>query len=563
MSTDLEAKRLAVLQSMKKAKPLTEIAVKPPPPPSSLPPPLPPPPSGPKPSSGTSLVNAVLDLTNLGYEFWQIVEKSGVCPEVLTKAYEELGYPVPPAPIQPSTAPSSEPTVSAPAPEPQSKTKSPSPPISAKPTSPPTSALPSKVHRFGEDRSHSVSITLSDDDDSESDSGSDNFFENDTTTRKNTQSTTKRNTTKANPTDRQKLAETLEAQRAKIRQVAAQLKLLQDQKGNESAVSTPAPESATITNNISANSNGVHSNVDANVSSLASSSGIKSVPPTPIVNATPISSEIATSVPSEVATRMSSEGAADIPKHVSANDINLTAALSISMDRMKSLSGSLENFKREQAKLNSQTKLYTKQLENNRVETTKRQIEELKRELERKMAELLDRTYKFASAQASLSAIELQKKRIQEGISRVMNDLKLAREELEHLRVDTPVPESQPTGALTNGTTSNAPATIKNVVPLARSSGESQDGDSDIEILDVSNHISSSSPESKKRKGSELIKTEKRQVLDQPSQQILSVKAPESVTIPQTIKNEPKTDSKQFKVCDNASHYILMLTFLF
>ena len=44
---------------------------------------------------------------------------------------------------------------------------------------------------------------------------------------------------------------------------------------------------------------------------------------------------------------------------------------------------------------------------------------------------------------------------------------KLAREELEHLRVDTPVPESQPTGALTNGTTSNAPATIKNVVPLA------------------------------------------------------------------------------------------------
>ena len=117
---------------------------------------------------------------------------------------------------------------------------------------------------------------------------------------------------------------------------------------------------------------------------------------------------------------MSSEGAADIPKHVSANDINLTAALSISMDRMKSLSGSLENFKREQAKLNSQTKLYTKQLENNRVETTKRQIEELKRELERKMAELLDRTYKFASAQASLSAIELQKKRIQEGISRVM-----------------------------------------------------------------------------------------------------------------------------------------------
>ena len=88
--------------------------------------------------------------------------------------------------------------------------------------------------------------------------------------------------------------------------------------------------------------------------------------------------------------------------------------------------------------------------------------------------------------------------------------------------------------------------------------GESQDGDSDIEILDVSNHISSSSPESKKRKGSKLIKTQKRQVLDQPSQQILSVKAPESVTIPQTIKNEPKTDSKQFKVCDNAFAIIFL-----
>jgi hypothetical protein len=547
MSTDLEAKRLAVLRSVKKTEPLTELSVKPPPLPPSLPPPPPPPPSGPKPSTATSLVNAVLDLTNLGYEFWQIVEKTGVRTEVLAKAYEALGYPVPPAPIQPSTAASSESTVSAPPVQSQLSTKSSSPQILAKPTTPSISALTNKVHRFGEDRSHSVSITLSDDDDSESDSGSDNFFENDTTTRKNTKSTTTRTTTKVNSADRQKLAETLEAQRAKIRQVAAQLKLLQDQKGNESAASTPPPESVTITNNISVNNSALHSKVDIAVSSPAISSAINSAPATPVVNTTLIPSEIAT----------------PIPKHVSANDINLTAALSISTDRIKSLSDSLENFKREQAKLNSQTKLYTKQLENNRVETTKRQIEELKRELERKMAELLDRTYKFASAQASLSAIELQKKKIQEGISLVMNDLKLAREELEHLRVDTPVPERQPTRVLTNGTTSNAPATVKNVVVPIRSSEESKDGDSDIEILDVSNHVSCSSPESKKRKGSELIKTEKRQVLDQLAEQNLRVQDSESVAIPQAIENEPKRDSKQFKVCDNIPHSILMLTFCF
>lgn len=523
MSSDLEAKRLAVLRSMKKAEPPTEPLVKPPPPPPSIP----------KPLGATGLVNAVLDLTHLGYGFWQIVEKTGVSTAVLTKAYEALGYPVPPAPVQSSnpTPAASESPISAPVVQSQTPTKSLSPSLPTKPVVPSLTASNQKSHRFGEDRSsHSVSITFTDDDDSDSDNS---IEDNTLSTRKPTPPNVTNNTGKVNPTDRQKLAETLEAQRAKIRQVAEQLRLLQEQKVSESAANTPPPESAPTKLNLSVANNAISSKPSAAVvSSFGTSSSVYSTPTTPATNASPI--------PSTVPTPTSN--------NISTNDFNLKTALEISTERIKSLSDSLETFKREQAKLNSQKKLYMKQLENNGVETTKRQVEELKRELERKMADLLDRTYKFASAQASLSAVELQKKKIQQGIDQVMKDLKLAKKELEQMKVDTPVPESQPSKELTNGTTVDAFTTTKDLPAQTRLFEEPQEVDSDIEILNIKQHESDLLNESRKRKGTELIKVEKRQTLEQPITPKASVQVSDNIELKDSTDKKSEEKPKRFEV---------------
>lgn len=501
---------------------------------------------------------AISDLIRLGYTFYDIVEQAHVKPEVLSLAFQKLGYTIPAKPLDPPSAGSPNSLPKTNVVNPLSPTPL-TPTVLSGTTKPPQTQTASLLAspRFGSDRwSKSLSITVSDDEDmeeSECEEESEPAIDTPMPTPVVAPKEAVVNSANTGTSGRKDIAQTLEAQREKIRQVAAKLKLLQQQKvereigkqssdqKNEAPISSsvqrtpgntdqtsdtnndpmtpppamPAPESKTELlkqklNALKAKANQISTpSQEANKSrasretlnsSVAPQETKFSTEPQPHSDSRPIHRS---TTPHN--SQNTSEESQEIPRSLVLSPANGSKAHAPTDLRVFSLTKSLEHARQEQQLISNQRKSLEKKLEKLDTNNTKKQIEDLKRELERKMNELLEQTYEIASAKASFEATKAQEERIQRGISSLeeqltieqssaANDPPVTSPTSEQLRlpyedeqVKHPLQESE--APTSDGSVESHPVVhpAPPLVSVQQSSGGTV-SDSDVEILDVEPH---------------------------------------------------------------------------
>lgn len=629
MSSDLEAKRLAVLQSLRKTvqKPFhittasdtnpslniqqansaltipqqigpangahqsndareqvkPAIAAQPPPPPL-FPPPPPPRATAPihvSPVNGPSKTNvsnpvfnaapsialsggkspldrALSDLIRLGYTFSDIVEKAQVKSEVLSVAFQKLGYPVP---VKSSELSS----VGSPNSHHRNNLVNPLSPTPLTPTilsgatkTPQTqAALLGASPRFGSDRwSKSLSITVSDDEEieeSESDEESEPAIDTPMPTPVVEIKEVVANN--APTTERKDIAQTLEAQREKIRQVAAKLKQLQQQKVEREKIKqsigqkneAPIPpdikwipiagnsSQTTVTNNEPVNSIPAAPAQESKTEQLKRKLNALKAKTTQIFSSpqeannstafheTPLHSSAASREPKPPTKSQhhstsqpihqpitshdpqTPENFQEIPRSLVVSTANGSQEHAPTDLRVFSLTKSLEHARQEQELVSNQRKTLEEKLEKLDTNNTKRQIEDLKRELERKMNDLLEQTYEIATAKASFEATKAQEERLLRGISSLEEQLTIEQasaandppvtspisEQLRlHYEVDQSKQPSLESEAPKLEGTLESPPVVHRAPPIAsvQQGSAGTVSDSDVEIIDVEPH---------------------------------------------------------------------------
>lgn len=487
----------------------------------------------------TPFEQAVYDLTRLGYGFWDIVKESNVNADLLKGLFQSQGYAIPGAKLSVPNSPMMEktdedampkPAVIAfksvsPVPQAPAPLSNPSKPapivLSKKPTSilsQHTPKVASKVLQgssFGSDRwSKSLNITLSDDEDiGEETDYSDDEAENSTTslntprlTRSAVEST---ETISSKLSDRTHLARSLEAQREKIRQVTAQLKLLEEQRSSRTnSPGLRTSEKFPNTDFAAASSDG----------SLSGSfeqealSALKLTSPTDNQNGNSKGNSNGSALtsgdfkdeekPENEQRVVSVKNSTDTVSNANVEISNSLAVSSLehqgmvpSSKRAYSLAQSLERARQEHDQIENQKKMFLDELERNNTNQTKKQIEDLKSELERKMTELVEQTYAFASAKASLEATKVQEERLMAGISALEEQLSIEQNVLENKSTNVCVKEP----LMIPYTSDNSNLAQKDpelpAIDTFAGTSESQNSmgnssDSDVEIIDVNDHNS-------------------------------------------------------------------------
>lgn len=503
MTIDLEAKRLAVLQSLKRsankqptgtsndpstttdgplssnpasladsnttnASALSALPLKPqppPPPPTTQVESIPPPPKSPRRRAlkkvdvgrvyknalpkKSIIEQAILDLTRLGYSYKDILDKTNINPNVLLKAFQQYGFPV----VKPSTTPA---VVSAPEPVPN---------FSPSPQAVPAPSLAqhhfSKVSlpersasnpSFGSDRwSKSLQITLSDDehdDSSESDSEGEDKHRLQTPQSAPAGVLSARSTPPTNshhPSNKNNIAQSLDAQREKIRQVTAQLKLLQEQKVAQKVAqkaatepASPAAHTPPLTDKPTSSVNSADKtellrqrllalkNRKENNNEVLQSASAPD----------PISLPFTTTEPEHKVRAGSNDTNSTTKTDVEIGPLAVTKfeppAPSVSTHnvghhnpRVSDLVQSLDRAREEQEKLAHMRSSLQAQVEALDTNKTKQHIEDLKRELEKKMNDLVEQTYQYATVKATYEATKAQEERLQHGISSLEHQLSI------------------------------------------------------------------------------------------------------------------------------------------
>lgn len=486
---------------------------------------------------------SIYDLNRLGYSYSDILKMSEVSPEVLSSAFRKLGYHIPV--VIPRIVPTVYELTKASNIKGSNSSSIPASPINFTPSVPsdttekPYPIIPRKALApcFGSDRwSKHLSITLSDDEEDEEmeDINSDELHPRQADTPKSAPvimapKEITRNSTANKIPDKRDIAQTLEAQREKIRQVAARLKLLQQQKtaqDNERASAPPKSSSA-------------NGNSSPNLSGVVMNASIKSASTPPTLPAVDGKQEKTVSTSSKFNSktellrkkladlRSRADNSSKTPK--TPKEPAESLAISPPMDsqamvptdpRIYNLAKSLERARLEKETIANQKKAYAEKLERLNTDDTRKEIEALKEELGRKMNELVDQTYEYATAKASFEATQAQEERLLLGISTLEEQLTLEQTAINEAASSTPLvkeplmipykagsPEilSLEYTAQVNSPQSNSPVSVQKSVSLvseghiASSSSPAisdsapliasqNSSDSDVEIIDVESH---------------------------------------------------------------------------
>lgn len=398
----------------------------------------------------SAIEQALIDLIRLGYCFQDIVEKTNVNPDILLKAFQQYGVsvikPLPtPVPTVPSTLISSP---ALPANE-YRNSKSPAvltPTVLSNLNKPVLADRGSSTPSFGSDRwSKSLNITLTDDEaDSESESEQELAPPLDTP-----RSTPALSASQTSSQASIKL--TLEAQREKIRQVAAKLKFLQEQKTAKEGITAPTSPSSKPSSVTSDDTSSLPSKEDKTEllrqRLLAMKSRSENKPETPL---TPSAAKDKSEILQGPANKeISHEFLPVPPSKADESEVSLAITtfkpdsqapqtLTSTNPRVYNIAKSLERAREEQARIAHQRKILAARAEALDTNKKKKQIELLKRELEQKMNELVDQTYEFATVKASYEATKAQEERLQLGISSLEEQLTIEQ------NIPSPVNDQEP-----------------------------------------------------------------------------------------------------------------------